>query len=232
MPKTYDTLIIGGGAAAIIGSQLGTETKTEIVTKDDRKIILYIKQNGNVQTTVIKSDNVDQTIAALRTLIPSKEESVVQLETHNKETTPVISSADELKKFKELLDCGVISQEEFDAKKKQFLGVDVAPPPTEMASSNSNGRAHEGSFEFQVVDYFTFRGKGLYVSGNLLKGTICVNDVVEIRHPSGTTLSATVNTVVLNEQSVQTATVGEDVGFILEGITRADMDRNAIITKN
>ena len=35
----------------------------------------------------------------------------------------MLSSADELKKFKELLDAGVISQEEFDAKKKQILGV-------------------------------------------------------------------------------------------------------------
>lgn len=33
------------------------------------------------------------------------------------------SNADELKKFKELLDSGVISQEEFDAKKKQLLGL-------------------------------------------------------------------------------------------------------------
>ena len=33
------------------------------------------------------------------------------------------SSADELKKFKELLDMGVITQEEFDAKKKQLLGL-------------------------------------------------------------------------------------------------------------
>ena len=34
-----------------------------------------------------------------------------------------ISQADELKKFKELLDNGVITQEEFDAKKKQLLGL-------------------------------------------------------------------------------------------------------------
>ena len=34
-----------------------------------------------------------------------------------------VSAADELKKFKELLDMGVISQEEFDAKKKQLLGL-------------------------------------------------------------------------------------------------------------
>lgn len=34
-----------------------------------------------------------------------------------------VSAAEELKKFKELLDMGVISQEEFDAKKKQLLGI-------------------------------------------------------------------------------------------------------------
>ena len=34
-----------------------------------------------------------------------------------------VSTADELKKFKELLDMGAITQEEFDAKKKQLLGL-------------------------------------------------------------------------------------------------------------
>lgn len=34
-----------------------------------------------------------------------------------------LSPAEELKKFKELLDMGVITQEEFDAKKKQLLGL-------------------------------------------------------------------------------------------------------------
>ncbi|MBO5418220.1 MAG: SHOCT domain-containing protein [Clostridia bacterium] len=34
-----------------------------------------------------------------------------------------LSPAEELKKFKELLDIGIISQKEFDAKKKQLLGL-------------------------------------------------------------------------------------------------------------
>lgn len=33
------------------------------------------------------------------------------------------STADELKKFKDLLDMGAITQEEFDAKKKELLGL-------------------------------------------------------------------------------------------------------------
>lgn len=39
-----------------------------------------------------------------------------------REAAPV-DTADELKKFKELLDMGAITQEEFDAKKKQLLGL-------------------------------------------------------------------------------------------------------------
>ncbi len=38
-------------------------------------------------------------------------------------SAPAVSNADELKKFKELLDSGVITQEEFDAKKKELLGL-------------------------------------------------------------------------------------------------------------
>ena len=34
-----------------------------------------------------------------------------------------VSAADELKKYKDLLDAGVITQEEFDAKKKQLMGM-------------------------------------------------------------------------------------------------------------
>lgn len=56
---------------------------------------------------------------------------LLERQSGGKETkTPVVtnirqeqSSADELKKFKELLDMGVITQEEFEAKKKQLLGI-------------------------------------------------------------------------------------------------------------
>ena len=51
-----------------------------------------------------------------------------KLNANNTTTTATVvqaapSSAEELKKFKELLDAGIITQEEFDAKKKQLLGL-------------------------------------------------------------------------------------------------------------
>lgn len=41
----------------------------------------------------------------------------------NGQVVQQLSSADEIKKYKELLDSGIITQEEFDAKKKQLLGL-------------------------------------------------------------------------------------------------------------
>ena len=56
----------------------------------------------------------------LTSLIKTKEEK-------NTESTTIItqssSNAEELSKFKKLLDDGIITQEEFDAKKKQLLGI-------------------------------------------------------------------------------------------------------------
>ena len=55
--------------------------------------------------------------------------SKLLMERQGKDNTTTIkqeiprSNADELKKYKELLDTGVITQEEFDAKKKQLLGL-------------------------------------------------------------------------------------------------------------
>ena len=49
-----------------------------------------------------------------------------EIKNSNFAPTTVVSSvspAEELKKFKELLDCGILTQEEFDAKKKQLLGL-------------------------------------------------------------------------------------------------------------
>ena len=46
----------------------------------------------------------------------------IKKQSNNKQDSQNLS-VDELKKFKELLDMGVITQEEFDSKKKQLLGL-------------------------------------------------------------------------------------------------------------
>ena len=65
------------------------------------------------QTDAERQKAYDKIMSAYQTFHSPKGDSVVQQ----------VSPAEELKKFKELLDMGVITQEEFDAKKKQLLGL-------------------------------------------------------------------------------------------------------------
>ena len=65
-------------------------------------------------------ENISEVYSVLTELIGK-----VQIESiySKPENAPATTSADELKKYKELLDTGVITQEEFDNKKKQLLGL-------------------------------------------------------------------------------------------------------------
>ncbi len=59
----------------------------------------------------------------LRKLSKEEFEREKAMQNSTSPAAPATSAADELKKFKELLDMGIITQEEFDAKKKQLLGM-------------------------------------------------------------------------------------------------------------
>lgn len=65
--------------------------------------------------------------AALNNIVVTVTGMAVKLrdvsEESDKTTGQAISGADEILKYKELLDMGIISQEEFDAKKKQILNL-------------------------------------------------------------------------------------------------------------
>lgn len=74
--------------------------------------------SGSLKFTMLKNrDELHETISNLLVLRQDKVAS-----TTIKPEIPQ-SNADELKKFKDLLDSGIITQEEFDAKKKQLLGL-------------------------------------------------------------------------------------------------------------
>ena len=77
--------------------------------------------SGAIRFMGIKNNNeVHEAINKLLMERQEKEKSVAT--TTIKQEIPQ-SNADELKKYKELLDTGTITQEEFDAKKNQLLGL-------------------------------------------------------------------------------------------------------------
>ncbi len=72
--------------------------------------------SGRISFVLIK--NRDEVIKAISDLIVER-----QIKAPAVVETAKSDSADEIKKYKDLLDSGVITQEEFDAKKKQLLGL-------------------------------------------------------------------------------------------------------------
>ena len=77
-----------------------------VATSSGKIAFLMIKNRNEIHTCV------NELLIARQNKIPM----AVKQETS-------VSSADELKKYKELLDMGAITQEEFDTKKKQLLGL-------------------------------------------------------------------------------------------------------------
>ena len=74
--------------------------------------------SGNISFLAIENRN--KIHSALSNLLVDRQNKTL-LSNHKNISTS--SNVDELKKYKELLDMGVITQEEFDAKKKQLLGL-------------------------------------------------------------------------------------------------------------
>lgn len=92
------------------------------ITTQWPKGISVATSSGKIVFLLIKNrDALHSTISKL--LIDRQAKSQAARTAPAAAATPALSNADELKKYKELLDMGAITQEEFDAKKNQLLGL-------------------------------------------------------------------------------------------------------------
>ena len=80
---------------------------------EGQKLLKEVYNGGQPNWTVI-----EELLSTLSQLLGAQEQSETAAA-----SAPQLSAADEIAKFKGLLDSGAITQEEFDAKKKQLLGL-------------------------------------------------------------------------------------------------------------
>lgn len=73
--------------------------------------------SGKIKFKLIK--NQDEIHSVISKLLMERQQAEKTGNTQNNNT----SNADELKKYKDLLDSGIITQDEFNEKKKQLLGL-------------------------------------------------------------------------------------------------------------
>jgi len=114
MGKAYLGRAFGGKIGAM-GAAVGSAAKGE--DKSTAMLFLVEKATGKDIPLVIKCDSA--TLEKLSLFIPHAKDSTPQKET----VSQAKSVASEIKEFKELLDMDAITQDEFDAKKKQLLGI-------------------------------------------------------------------------------------------------------------
>ncbi|WP_453992181.1 SHOCT domain-containing protein [Bacillus nitroreducens] len=118
-----------GGAGAIVGGVTGkkktkgicTSLKIKVTVRDMNNPVVYIpflnsktKKDGWIYKSVFKLAH--ECLSTFQLICDDQKNNV---ENNNTST----SSADEIRRFKELLDEGIITQEEFEHKKKEILGL-------------------------------------------------------------------------------------------------------------
>ena len=125
-----------GGAGAIVGSGMRAKETKQIITKIN--INVRFNDMANPQEVISILDGFDckkgsqsyetaygkaQNIISLLTVILQRNKTEQQNVANAQPQAPITGTADEILKFKKLLDAGAITQEEFNAKKKQLLGI-------------------------------------------------------------------------------------------------------------
>lgn len=114
----YDDFITKGG----LGRAVCTSLKVKITLNDITMPVEYINL---INTETKKTSFLYKTCKTQAQEIISILQVICQSHKVSENIAPEqkISAADEIMKFKQLLDAGVITQEEFDAQKKQLLGL-------------------------------------------------------------------------------------------------------------
>lgn len=92
-------------------------------------------------------------------------------------------------------------------------------------------RETEKPFLMPVEDVFTITGRGTVVTGRVERGVINVNEEVEIVGIRPTSTKTTVTGVEMFRKLLDQGQAGDNVGLLLRGIKREDVERGQVVTK-
>ena len=92
-------------------------------------------------------------------------------------------------------------------------------------------RASDKPFLMPVEDVFTITGRGTVATGRVERGTIKVSDTVEIVGLTEETRSTVVTGVEMFRKILEQAMAGDNVGLLLRGVQRSDIERGQVLAK-
>ncbi|WP_345732056.1 elongation factor Tu, partial [Cryptosporangium minutisporangium] len=86
-------------------------------------------------------------------------------------------------------------------------------------------------FLMPIEDVFTITGRGTVVTGRVERGVLKVNETVDIVGIKETKQTTTVTGVEMFRKLLDEARAGENVGLLLRGIKREDVERGQVVIK-
>ncbi|MFZ0325105.1 MAG: elongation factor Tu [Actinomycetes bacterium] len=92
-------------------------------------------------------------------------------------------------------------------------------------------RETEKPFLMPVEDVFTITGRGTVVTGRIERGIVKVNEEVEIVGIHPDTTKTTVTGIEMFRKLLDEGQAGENVGLLLRGIKREDVERGQVVVK-
>ena len=116
-----------------------------------------------------------------------------------------------------------ISSPEFSCVKELMDAVDAYIPTPE--------RATDKPFLMPVEDVFTITGRGTVATGRVERGTVKVQDPVEIVGLQDKPSTSVITGVEMFRKLLDEAYAGDNIGALLRGVQRSDIQRGQVLAK-
>ena len=92
-------------------------------------------------------------------------------------------------------------------------------------------RATDQPFMMPIEDVFGIKGRGTVATGRIERGVVKVGENVEIVGMQETTRSVVVTGVEMFQKTLDSGQAGDNVGCLLRGIERTDIERGQVLAK-
>ena len=113
---------------------------------------------------------------------------------------------------------------EYEAKIVELMDAvdEYIPTPT---------RDTDKAFLMPVEDVFTITGRGTVATGRVERGEIKVGDVIEIVGMAEESKQTTITGVEMFRKLLDSAVAGDNIGALLRGVERKDIERGQVLAK-
>jgi translation elongation factor EF-Tu-like GTPase len=107
--------------------------------------------------------------------------------------------------------------------------ANAASPTGAAPAATPPAPAGDGSFRMSVQDVFSIQGRGTVVTGRVEAGTVRVGMQVNVVRAGAIAFTSEVSGVEMFRKVLDSATVGDNVGLLLKGLTREQLHAGDLI---